>query len=173
MDNHVSKVPLTCGTPVSHRTQRVKKLLLFFQCFKNLSLIIWKVYNPFIICFNNIFIPFDYFCCFFRILLFLLKSSNSRFSSIIIESSNNFFISSLALRFVFLLSAKPFHIYKQKISTLVPNLKQTHLSKLIFFKFRSKNLPHLQSFLLFHILFLRFKVLICFRKCTSNSIQNS
>ena len=23
MDNHVSKVPLTCGTPVSHRTQRV------------------------------------------------------------------------------------------------------------------------------------------------------
>ena len=25
MDNHISKVPLTCGTPVSHRTQRVKK----------------------------------------------------------------------------------------------------------------------------------------------------
>ena len=26
MDNHVSKVPLTCGTPVSHRTRRVKNL---------------------------------------------------------------------------------------------------------------------------------------------------
>ena len=28
MDNHISKVPLTCGTPVSHRTQRVKKHIL-------------------------------------------------------------------------------------------------------------------------------------------------
>ena len=44
----------------------------------------------------------------------LFKSSNSRFSSMIIESSNRFFISSFDTRFVFLPSAKPFHIYKQK-----------------------------------------------------------
>ena len=71
------------------------------------------------------------------------KSSNSRFSSMIIESSNRFFASSLDLGFVFLLSTEPFHIYKQKINTLVPNLKQKYLSKLIFCKFRSKKLPHL------------------------------
>ena len=65
----------------------------------------------------------------------LFKSSNSRFSSIIIKSSNRFFISSLDLRFVFLLSTKFFHIYKEKINTLVPNvnLKQKCLSRLIFF----------------------------------------
>ena len=65
----------------------------------------------------------------------LFKSSNSRFSSILIKSSNRFFISSLDLRFVFLLSTKFFHIYKEKINTLVPNvnLKQKCLSRLIFF----------------------------------------
>ena len=62
----------------------------------------------------------------------LFKSSNSTFSSMIIESSNCFFIPSFDRRFVFLLSVKPFHIYKQKISTIVPNLKQKCLSKLIF-----------------------------------------
>ena len=64
----------------------------------------------------------------------LFKLSNSRFSSMIIESSNRFFISSLDLRFVFLLSTKPFHIYKQKINTLAANLtlKQKCLSRLIF-----------------------------------------
>ena len=82
------------------------------------------------------------------------KSSNSTFSSMIIESSNRFFISSLDLCFAFLLSTEPFHIYKQKINTLVPNLKQKSLSKLIFRKFRSKKIPHLQSSLLFHILLL-------------------
>ena len=28
MDSHVTKEPLTCGTPVSHRTQRVKEYKL-------------------------------------------------------------------------------------------------------------------------------------------------
>ena len=59
----------------------------------------------------------------------LFKLSNSRFSSMIIESSNRFFTSSLDLRFVFLLSTEPFHIYKQKINTFVSNLKQKYLSK--------------------------------------------
>ena len=65
----------------------------------------------------------------------LFKSSNSRFSTKIIESSNRFFTSSLDLRFVFLLSTKPFHSYEQKINTLVLNLnlKQKCLSRLIFF----------------------------------------
>ena len=58
----------------------------------------------------------------------------------IIESNNNFFTSSLDLRFVFLLSTEPFHIYKQKINTLVPNLKQKYLSTLIFCKFKSKKI---------------------------------
>ena len=119
---------------------------------------ICNIYNPFLFRFNNIFIPFNQFCCFFRILYLFcflkFKSSNSRFSSMIIKSSNRFFISSLDLRFVFLLSTELFHFYKQKINTLVPNLKQKYLSKLIFCKFRSKKIPHLQSSLLFHILLL-------------------
>ena len=101
----------------------------------------------------------------------LFKSSNSRFSSMIIQSSNRFFTSSLDLRFVFLLATEPFHIYKQKINPLVPNLKQKYLFKLIFCNFRSKKLHHLQSSLLFHILLLStINKFICFRKCTSNSI---
>ena len=44
----------------------------------------------------------------------LFKSSNSTTSSIIIYSNNCFFISSFDRRLAFLLSAKTFHIYKQK-----------------------------------------------------------
>ena len=55
--------------------------------------------------------------------------------------------------FFFICRAFP---YKQKINTLVPNLKQKYLSKLVFCKFWSKKLPHLQSSLLFHILLLRY-----------------
>ena len=36
-----------------------------------------------------------------------------------IDSNNCFFISSFDNRFVFLLSSAPFHIYKQKITTIV------------------------------------------------------
>ena len=98
---------------------------------------ICDVYNPLLFCFDNIFIPFNYFCCFFRILYLsasLFKFSNSATSSMIIESNSCSFISSFDRRFALLLSAKPFRIYKQKIIiTLVPNLKQKCLSKLIFF----------------------------------------
>ena len=52
----------------------------------------------------------------------LFRSSHSKTSSIVTESNNFFFISSFDHRFAFLYVA-PFHIYKQKISTLVPNLK--------------------------------------------------
>ena len=54
----------------------------------------------------------------------LFRSSHSKTLSIVIESNNFFFISSFDKRFAFLLSVKPFHIYKQKISTLVLNLKE-------------------------------------------------
>ena len=116
------------------------------------------VSNPLLFCFDNIFIPFTYFCCFFRILYFsasLFKFSNSATSSMIIESNSCFFISSFDRCFAFLLSAKPFHIYKQKIIiTLVPNLKQKCLSKLIFFcKFRSKKLPHCSHLFFFTFFF--------------------
>ena len=133
-------------------------ILLVCLSFKNHSLIKCDVYNPFL---------FVLIISSYRLIIFaafsgsctssasLFKSSNSRFSSMIIESSNRFFASSLDLGFVFLLSTEPFHIYKQKINTLVPNLKQKYLSKLIFCKFRSKKLPHLQSSFLFHILLLR------------------
>ena len=78
----------------------------------------------------------------------LFQFSNSVTWSMIIESNNCFFISSFDRRLAFLLSAIPFHIYKQKLITLVPNLKQKCLSKLIFFcKFRSKKLP--QEFFFF------------------------
>ena len=117
-------------------------------------------YATFIIpLFFFLIIPFNYFACFSGSCTSsasLFKSSNSRFSSMIIESSNPFLTSSLDLRFVILLSTEPFHIYKQKINTLVTNLKQKYLSKLIFCQFRSKKLPHIQSSLLFHILFLRY-----------------
>ena len=49
----------------------------------------------------------------------LFKSSNSTTSSMIIDSNNYSFISSFDGRFVFLLPATPFHIYKQKIITIV------------------------------------------------------
>ena len=67
----------------------------------------------------------------------------------IIESNNNFFTSSLDLRFVFLLSTEPFHIYKQKINTLVPNLKQKYLSTLIFCKLKSKKITSSTAILSF------------------------
>ena len=87
----------------------------------------------------------------------LFKSSNSTTSSMVSESNNYFFISSFDRRFAFLLSVKSFHIYKQKIITLVPNLKQKLFIQAHFFcKFRSKNLPHLQSSFLFRILLLRY-----------------
>ena len=104
---------------------------------------ICNVYNPLLFRFNNIFIPFNYFRCFFRVLYlfcFFFKSWNSRISSMIIESNDNFFTSSLDWRFVFLLSTEPFHIYKQEINTLVPNLKQKYLSTLIFCKFKSNKI---------------------------------
>ena len=76
-----------------------------------------------------------YFCCFFNIYsACLFESSNFTASSMIIKCNN------CDIRFVFLLSAKPFHIYKQKIIILVPNLKQKCLSELIFYKFRSKKI---------------------------------
>ena len=131
-----------------------------FKSFKKLSLMICNVYNTFFCCFNNIFIPLIIIAAFSGSCTSsasLFKSSNFRFSSIIFESRNRFFIFFLDLGFVFLLSTKSFHIYKQKIGTLVPNidLKQKYLSRLIFCKFRSKKLPHLQSFVLFHILLLK------------------
>ena len=61
----------------------------------------------------------------------LFKSSNSTTLSMIIESNNCFFIYYRC--FAFLLSAKPFHIYKQKNNRYSTNLKQKCLSKLIFF----------------------------------------
>ena len=132
-----------------------------FKPFKNLCLMICDVYNPFLFRFNNIFILFNYFFCFFRILYFsasLFKSSNCTTSSMIIESNNCFFISSFNRHFAFLLSAKPFHIYKQKIITIVPNLKQKCLSKLIFFcKFRSKKIT--SSAVIFSLSHSSFKVL--------------
>ena len=103
----------------SQFTDELSKLFLFFKPFKNLSLMICYVYNSFIFRFNNIFIPFNYFCCFFRILLFFsfflqLRLSNSTTSSIVIESNNLVFISSFDKLFAFLLSVNPFHVYKQK-----------------------------------------------------------
>ena len=95
----------------------LRKLFLFFKSYKNLSLMISDVYNPFF---------FVLIISAYRLIIFaafsgsctsaasLFKSSNSKFLSTIIESSNRFFISSFYMRFVFLLSAKPFHIYKQK-----------------------------------------------------------
>ena len=116
------------------------------------------VYNSFLFCFNNIFIPLNYFCCFFRILYFsasLFKSSNSRFSSMIIESNNCFFISSRL--FAFLLSATPFHIYKQKNNHYSTTSKTKMFIKAIFFtSLQAKKLPRLQSSFLFHILLLRY-----------------
>ena len=93
-------------------TDELSKLFLFFKSFKNLSLVIGDVYNPFIFCFNNIFIPFNHFCCFFRILRFFQLLCLDR------QIHNFFFISSFDERFDKpfrqTLSVKPFHIYKQK-----------------------------------------------------------
>ena len=64
----------------------------------------------------------------------LFRSSHSKMSSIVIDSSNFVFISSFDKRFVFLLSIKPFHIYKQKnkyFNTKSKNKK--YLSKLTFY----------------------------------------
>ena len=146
----------------SQFADELRKLFFFFKSFKNLSLMICDVYNIFLfvlIISSYRLIIFAAFSGSYTSSASLFKLSNSRFSSMIIESSNRFFISSIDLRFVFLLSTKLFHIYKQKINTLVPNLnlKQKCLSRLIFFcKFRSEKLPHLQSFLLFHILVLKY-----------------
>ena len=129
---------------------------------------ICDVYNPFLFRFNNIFIPFNYFFCFFKILYYstsLFKSSNSRFSSKTIDSNNSFFISSFDRRFVFLLFAKPFHIHKQKkIITIVPNIKQKCLSKLIFVfaSLEAKKLPHLQFFVLL-VLFSAFSAFCAYQ----------
>ena len=49
----------------------------------------------------------------------LFNSLDSATSFAIVDSNNYFFISSFDSRFVFLLSAAPFHTYKQKIITIV------------------------------------------------------
>ena len=139
----------------SQFTDELSKLFLFLKSFKNLSLMICDVYNPFIFRFNNIFI---------RLIIFtaspgsyvssacLFKLSNSTNSSMVIESNNCFFISSFDRRFAFLLSAKPFRIYKQKIITLIPNLKQKCLSKLIF----SESLEAKSYLICSHLFFFTF-----------------
>ena len=87
----------------------------------------------------------------------LFKSSNSRFSSTTIESNNCFFNSSVidVLPNYYLphLSTS----INKKIITIVPNLKQKCLSKLIFFtSLGAKKLRCLQSSFLYHILLLRY-----------------
>ena len=139
---------------------------------------ICDVYNPFLFRFNNIFILFNYFCCFSGSCIFsasLFKSSNSRFSSMIIDSNNCFFISSFDRRFFFLLSATPFHIYKQKKNRYSTKSEKKCLSKLIFLLLNlQKKTPPLQSSFLF-IFFSQsiFNKLQSLRKSTFNSIQNS
>ena len=129
------------------------QILLVCLSFKNHSLIKCDVYNPFlfvlIISSYRLVVSAAFSCwCISHVRVFLhLWSSN-----LIIT----FLIPSFDRRFAFLLSATPFRIYKQKIITLVPGLKQKCLSRLIFCKFRSKKLPHLQSSFLFHILLLSY-----------------
>ena len=87
----------------------------------------------------------------------LFKSSNSTTSSMVIEYNNCFFISSFDRHFAFLLSAKPFHIYKQKNKHFSTKYKTKMFIKANFFcRFISKKLPHLQPFFLFHIFLLRY-----------------
>ena len=107
-------------------------------------------------------------CLFFKNYFLMKKDVHNPFLFVFIISSYPLIISAafscscisltfLFKRFAFLLSATPFHIYKQKIITLVSSLKEKCLFRLIFFcKFRNKTLPHLQSSFLFHILLLRY-----------------
>ena len=123
-------------------------ILLVCLSFKNHSLIKCDVYNPFL--FVLIISPY-------RLIVSAAFSCSRIFSFMIIKSNNYFFISSFDRRFAFLLYATPFHIYKQKIITLVPDLKQKCLSRLNFFaSLEAKKLPHLQSSFLFYILLLRY-----------------
>ena len=115
--------------------------------FKSYPLMKYDVYNPFL---------FVLIISSYRLIISAAFSISCISSSMIIESNIFFFISSFDRRFAFLLSATHFHIYKQKKITLVPGLKQKCLSRLIFCKFRSKKLPHLQSSFLFHILLLKY-----------------
>ena len=104
----------------------------------------------------------------------LFISSNSTTSSLIIS-----FLSLL------LTDVLPFYYLphvstsiNKKIIPIVPNLKQKCLSKLIFFffwKFRSKRNYLICSHRFFFTFFFwgTINKFICFRKCTSNSIQNS
>ena len=113
------------------------KFFLFLKPFKNLPLVICYIYNSFIFRFNNIFIQFNYICCFFGSCIFsasLFRSSNSTISSIVIESSNFVVISSFDKRFAFLLTVIPFHIYKQKNKYFNTKYKsKKYLSKLTFY----------------------------------------
>ena len=62
----------------------------------------------------------------------LFRSSNSTISSIVIESSNLLFISSFDKRFAIYYLSQISTSINKKITTLVPNLKQKCLSRLIF-----------------------------------------
>ena len=131
------------------------------------------VYNSFLFRFNDIFILSISSAS-------LFKSSNTRFSSMIMEF-NNCFLSLL------LINVLPFYYLphlsisiNKKIITIVPNLKQKCLSKLIFFsvlflKFKNKKnyLIYSHPFLFAFFFLSTINKFICFRKCTSNSIQDS
>ena len=125
-------------------------ILLVCLSFKNHSLIKCDVYNPFL--FVLIISPY-------RLIVSAAFSCSCIFSFMIIKSNNYFFISSFDRRYAFLLYATPFHIYKQKIITLVPGLKQKCLSRLNFFyKFRSKQIA--SSPVIFSFSHSSFKVLV-------------
>ena len=136
--------------------------------FKN-HFVKWDVHYPFlfilIISSCHLIISFA-FSVFLRLRLLCLNLQILRLHL----WSSNLIIAIDVLSFYYLPSLST--SINQKVYTIVPNLKQKFLSKLIFFyNFRSKKqLPCLQSSFLFHILLLKDYQFICFKKCTSNSI---
>ena len=74
----------------------------------------------------------------------------------IIESNNYFFISSFDKRLAFLLSATPFHVYKQKNNRYSAKSKTKMFIEGTFFtSLEAKKLPLLKSSFPFYILLLR------------------
>ena len=99
----------------------------------------------------------------------LFKSSNSRFSSIIMESNNRVFISSFDKGFAFLLSATPFHIYKQKNNHYSTKSKTKMFIQANFFcKSRSKKI--ISSAVIFSFSHSSFKALSIYPFVSSNAL---